>query len=166
MDGMTPIYVQIAEWLQNEILAERLVADGKVYSQYQLAELFNINPATAGKGLTLLLEEEIIYKKRGLGMFVTEQAKEMILQKRRSETLQQLARELVDEARRLALTDMELIALVQKMQRGVALIRCENIVKNTEVKRCSRVFHVILTSIKLLDLLDVMVRVNLRYSIF
>lgn len=115
---MTPIYVQIAEWLQNEILAERLVADGKVYSQYQLAELFNINPATAGKGLTLLLEEEIIYKKRGLGMFVTEQAKEMILQKRRSETLQQLARELVDEARRLALTDMELIALVQKMQRG------------------------------------------------
>ncbi|WP_201261875.1 GntR family transcriptional regulator [Metasolibacillus sp. FSL H7-0170] len=118
MDGMTPIYVQIAEWLQNEILAERLVADGKVYSQYQLAELFNINPATAGKGLTLLLEEEIIYKKRGLGMFVTEQAKEMILQKRRSETLQQLARELVDEARRLALTDMELIALVQKMQRG------------------------------------------------
>lgn len=118
---MTPIYVQIAEWLQNEILAERLVADGKVYSQYQLAELFNINPATAGKGLTLLLEEEIIYKKRGLGMFVTEQAKEMILQKRRSETLQQLARELVDEARRLALTDMELIALVQKMQRGSSL---------------------------------------------
>ncbi|WP_042470166.1 GntR family transcriptional regulator [Bacillus ndiopicus] len=118
IDGTTPIYVQIAEWLRNEILAERLVADSKVYSQYQLAELFNINPATAGKGLTLLLEEEILYKKRGLGMFVTAQAKEMILQKRRGETLQQLARELVVEARRLAVTDDELIELVQKMQRG------------------------------------------------
>ncbi|MEC1180796.1 GntR family transcriptional regulator [Metasolibacillus meyeri] len=118
MDGTTPIYVQVAEWLQNEILANRLVADGKVYSQYQLAELFNINPATAGKGLTLLLEGEILYKKRGLGMFVTAQAKEMILEKRRSETLQQLAQELVLEARRLAVADEELLALIQKMQRG------------------------------------------------
>ena len=41
-DRTTPIYMQIAEWLENEILAERLLADGKVYSQYQLAELFNI----------------------------------------------------------------------------------------------------------------------------
>lgn len=118
MDGTTPIYVQVAEWLQNEILADRLIADGKVYSQYQLAELFNINPATAGKGLTLLLEEEILYKKRGLGMFVTTQAKEMILEKRRNETLQKLAQELVLEARRLAVADEELLTLIHKIQRG------------------------------------------------
>lgn len=118
MDGTTPIYVQVAEWLQKEILADRLIADGKVYSQYQLAELFNINPATAGKGLTLLLEEEILYKKRGLGMFVTTQAKEMILEKRRNETLQKLAQELVLEARRLAVADEELLTLIHKIQRG------------------------------------------------
>lgn len=118
MDGTTPIYVQVAEWLQNEILAGRLIADGKVYSQYQLAELFNINPATAGKGLTLLLEEEILYKKRGLGMFVMTQAKEMILEKRRNETLQKLAHELVLEARRLAVADEELLTLIHKIQRG------------------------------------------------
>ena len=118
MDGTAPIYVQVAEWLQNEILADHLIADGKVYSQYQLAELFNINPATAGKGLTLLLEEEILYKKRGLGMFVTKQAKEMILEKRRNETLQKLAHELVLEARRLAVADEELLTLIHKIQRG------------------------------------------------
>ncbi|MCT6925758.1 GntR family transcriptional regulator [Metasolibacillus sp.] len=118
MDGTAPIYVQVAEWLQNEILADHLIADGKVYSQYQLAELFNINPATAGKGLTLLLEEEILYKKRGLGMFVTTQAKEMILEKRRNETLQKLAQELVLEARRLAVADEELLTLIHKIQRG------------------------------------------------
>lgn len=62
LDGTTPIYIQIAEWLQHEIIADRLQTDAKVYSQYQLAELFNINPATAGKGLTILLEEQLLYK--------------------------------------------------------------------------------------------------------
>lgn len=42
-----PIYMQVAEWIENEILADRLLPEGKVYSQYQLAEIFNINPATA-----------------------------------------------------------------------------------------------------------------------
>ena len=118
MNSTTPIYVQIADWIRNEILADRLLADGKVYSQYQLADMFNINPATAGKGLTILLDENILYKKRGLGMFVTTEAKEMILQTRRNETLQRLAHDIVIEARRLAVTDDELIALIQQIQRG------------------------------------------------
>lgn len=118
MNSTTPIYVQIADWIRNEILADRLLADGKVYSQYQLADMFNINPATAGKGLTILLDENILYKKRGLGMFVTADAKEMILQTRRNETLQKLAHDIVIEARRLAVTDDELIALIQQIQRG------------------------------------------------
>ena len=117
-NSTTPIYVQIADWIRNEILADRLLADGKVYSQYQLADMFNINPATAGKGLTILLDENILYKKRGLGMFVTAEAKEMILQTRRNETLQKLAQDIVVEARRLAVKDDELIALIQQIQRG------------------------------------------------
>lgn len=115
-NSQTPIYIQIAEWLENEILADRLVADGKVYSQYQLAEMFNINPATAGKGLTILLENDILYKKRGLGMFVVENAKEKVLATRRTYTLTQLAEEIVQEARRLAVSDEELIGLIQKIQ--------------------------------------------------
>lgn len=117
MDSTTPIYIQIAEWVENEILADRLVADGKVYSQYQLAELFNINPATAGKGLTILVENEILYKKRGLGMFVTANAKEHILATRRNNTLHKMAREIVLEAKRLSVSDVELLALIEKIQR-------------------------------------------------
>ena len=115
-NSQIPIYMQIAEWLENEILADRLVADGKVYSQYQLAELFNINPATAGKGLTILLENDILYKKRGLGMFVVEGAKSKILATRRTHTLTQLVEEIVQEARRLAVSDEELIDLIKKVQ--------------------------------------------------
>ena len=115
-NSQIPIYMQIAEWLENEILADRLVADGKVYSQYQLAEMFNINPATAGKGLTILLENDILYKKRGLGMFVVEGAKSKILATRRTHTLTQLVEEIVQEARRLAVSDEELIELIKKVQ--------------------------------------------------
>ncbi|QGG53042.1 GntR family transcriptional regulator [Lysinibacillus pakistanensis] len=116
LDSTTPIYIQIAEWLQHEIIANRLQADEKVYSQYQLAELFNINPATAGKGLTILLEEQLLYKKRGLGMFVSQDAKDRILSKRRNEILTKMAQEIVLEAQRLLVSDEELLALIQKTQ--------------------------------------------------
>lgn len=116
-NSTTPIYMQIAEWLENEILADRLAAHGKVYSQYQLAELFNINPATAGKGLTILVDNDILYKKRGLGMFVMDNAKDKILATRRSETLLQMARGLVLEAKRLAVEDEELVAMIQRVQK-------------------------------------------------
>ena len=113
----TPIYMQIAEWLENEIIADRLLPDGKVYSQYQLAEIFNINPATAGKGLTILVEKEILYKKRGLGMFVLADAKQRILATRRSETLTKMAKEIVQEAKRLAVSDEDLIELIKYIQK-------------------------------------------------
>ena len=115
-DSTIPIYIQIAEWIENEILADRIQEDGKVYSQYQLAELFNINPATAGKGLTILLDNGILYKKRGLGMFVQEGAKELILAKRRDEKLSKLAKEIVQEAKRLFVSNEELLDLIKKVQ--------------------------------------------------
>lgn len=113
----TPIYIQISEWLENEIIADRLLPDSKVYSQYQLAEIFNINPATAGKGLTILVEKEILYKKRGLGMFVVTDAKERILATRRSETLTKMAKEIVQEAKRLFVPDEDLVALIKHIQK-------------------------------------------------
>ena len=119
LDSTTPIYIQIAEWLQHEIVADRLQTDAKVYSQYQLAELFNINPATAGKGLTILLEEQLVYKKRGLGMFVSPDAKEKVLTKRRNETLTKMAQNLVIEAKRLLVSDEELLALIRRTQEGL-----------------------------------------------
>ena len=119
LDSTTPIYIQIAEWLQHEIVADRLQTDDKVYSQYQLAELFNVNPATAGKGLTILLEEQLLYKKRGLGMFVTADAKERILTKRRNETLTKMAQILVVEAKRLLVSDEELLELIRRTQEGL-----------------------------------------------
>ena len=116
VQSTTPIYMQLADWLEQEILADRLLPDGKVYSQYQLAEIFNVNPATAGKGLTILVEKELLYKKRGLGMFVVADAKQRIIATRKNETLIQLAKELVQEAKRLGVSDEDVMSLIQHIQ--------------------------------------------------
>lgn len=116
-DGSKPIYVQIAEWLENEILSDNVGADEKIYSQYQLAEMFNINPATAAKGLNILADEEIVYKKRGLGMFVTSDAKARILSKRKNLTLKQLVVDLVAEARHLQVAEEEIIEMIRAVNK-------------------------------------------------
>ncbi|KUO77348.1 MAG: GntR family transcriptional regulator [Desulfosporosinus sp. BRH_c37] len=116
-DSMKPLYVQIAEWLEGEILNENIREEERIYSQYQLAEMFTINPATAAKGLNLLADEAIVYKKRGLGMFVSPNAKQFILTKRRSLILGQMIKELVMEANRLDVSESELNRMIQQVRK-------------------------------------------------
>ncbi|AGA67891.1 putative transcriptional regulator [Desulfitobacterium dichloroeliminans LMG P-21439] len=118
-DSIKPIYVQIAEWLETEILSGQLAEDERVYSQYQLAEMFTINPATAAKGLNLLAEEEIVYKKRGLGMFVSTQAKEYILTKRKQQVLGQMIKDVVAEAQRLGVEEKELLQMMKQAREEI-----------------------------------------------
>lgn len=113
-DSDLPIYVQVAEWLENEILRGQFKPDDKMYSQYQLADVFTINPATAGKGLSILLDNDILYKKRGLGMFVTSNARTTILAKRKSEKLSILVKGIVDEAEHLEVPFEELIDMLKR----------------------------------------------------
>ncbi|GAE24971.1 transcriptional regulator [Halalkalibacter wakoensis JCM 9140] len=112
-DGSKPIYVQVSEWMETEILRGSFESDQKVYSQYQLADMFNINPATAAKGLNMLVNENILYKKRGLGLFVASNASEMILTRRKNENLANLVMDVVREAKHLHVTEQELIKMIQ-----------------------------------------------------
>jgi DNA-binding transcriptional regulator YhcF (GntR family) len=116
-DSSKPIYVQISEWVEAEILRGKIERDQKVYSQYQLADMFNINPATAAKGLTILVDQQILYKKRGLGMFVAKEAREIILNRRKSQTLKKLVTELVLEAENLDVSEEELIKMIKSVKR-------------------------------------------------
>lgn len=112
-EGTKPLYIQISQWLETEILSGNIKENEKIYSQYQLAEMFNINPATAAKGLNILADEKIVYKKRGLGMFVETNAKENILRKRKDRNLKPLIWELVMESERLDITEDELINMIK-----------------------------------------------------
>lgn len=77
------IYLQISEIIETDILRGILLEDEKVPSTNELTKQYTINPATAAKGISLLVAEGILYKKRGIGMFVSPGAREQILEKRR-----------------------------------------------------------------------------------
>lgn len=75
------IYIQISEMIENDILRDILCEEERVPSTNELAKLYAINPATAAKGINILVEAGIVYKKRGIGMFVAKGAKEVIQKK-------------------------------------------------------------------------------------
>ena len=72
------IYIQISEMIENDILRDVLLEDERVPSTNELAKLYAINPSTAAKGINILVDAGILYKKRGIGMFVSDGAKEVI----------------------------------------------------------------------------------------
>ncbi len=85
LDSNRPIYLQIKESIEEDILNGQLAPDGQIPSINQLVSFYNINPVTVLKGINLLVDEGTIYKKRGLGMYVSSDAPDK-LKKRFSQT--------------------------------------------------------------------------------
>lgn len=108
------IYLQISEMLENDILRDILLEEEKVPSTNDLARLYSINPATAAKGINLLVDAGILYKKRGIGMFVAAGAKEAIRSRRKEAFYDDYLRTLLNEAARLNINKDDLIAMILK----------------------------------------------------
>ena len=108
------IYIQISEKIENDILRDVLLEDERVPSTNELAKLYAINPATAAKGINILVDAGILYKKRGIGMFVSDGAKEVIRTKRKVQFYENYVSEIVNEAKTLGITKAELIAGIEK----------------------------------------------------
>ena len=108
------IYLQIGEMIETDILRGILLEEEQAPSTNELARRFTINPATAGKGLNLLIDQGILYKRRGIGMFVAPGARERILEKRRTAFLEGRLRELLAEAERLGITRDEIIRMIEE----------------------------------------------------
>ena len=98
-DDRSPIYVQIADAIKNAILSGELGADDQVMSTNQYAAYYRINPATAAKGFHQLVDEGVLYKKRGLGMFVSPSAHAALLAQRRERFFADVVDPMVDEAK-------------------------------------------------------------------
>lgn len=112
--SLKPIFIQVKEWIENEILDDRILPNEKVMSQNELAKFFNINPMTALKGISALEAKGILVKKRGIGMFVTENAKEIIYNSRIMVTLDEILDELIAEADILKLPADQVIQMVKE----------------------------------------------------
>lgn len=113
-DSLKPIYIQIAEWIEDEILKGNIQEEEQVLSKNQFASLYKINPATANKGINILVEEQILYKKRGIGMFVASGAKEKITLKRKESFFTEYIDKLLYEAEKLGITKNEIIGMLKK----------------------------------------------------
>ena len=107
------IYLQIAEMIETDILRDILLEEERVPSTNELAKLYAINPATAAKGVNILVAEGVLYKKRGIGMFVSAGAKEAILSRRKNEFYDNYVKKLLEEAASIGLGKEEVIQLIQ-----------------------------------------------------
>lgn len=107
------IYLQISEMIETDILRDILLEEERVPSTNELAKLYAINPATAAKGINLLVDSGILYKKRGIGMFVAAGAKEQILARRKEEFYDNYIKKLLQEAASIGLDKEQIIKMIQ-----------------------------------------------------
>ena len=101
--SQTPIFLQLSQGLEDEILSGVYREGEQIPSITELDASYKINPATALKGINLLVDAGIVYKKRGIGMFVSQGALQLLKEKRQDEFFQQYVLPMVQEAKRLSI---------------------------------------------------------------
>ncbi|KPK89808.1 hypothetical protein AMJ80_09240 [bacterium SM23_31] len=111
------IYLQIAESIEDDILQKNIEEEAQVPSTNQLAVMYRINPATAAKGINMLVNEGILYKKRGIGMFVSSGAVEKIRSKRRASFYDKYIVPLLDEAANLDISKDEITDMINEVRK-------------------------------------------------
>ena len=119
LNDQSLIYLQIAQLLEDDILRGVYREEEQVPSTNELARVYHINPATAAKGINLLVTDGILYKRRGIGMFVAPGAEDAVKAKRRAAFYQDFIKPLVREGKSLGVTGEELLAMTRRaMEEG------------------------------------------------
>lgn len=114
LDDHRPIYIQIKENIEDLIVSETIKAGEQIPSTNEFARYYKINPATAAKGVNELVMEEILYKRRGIGMFVAENAREILLEKRKEKFYKNYILPLKKEARTLNISKEQLKEMIDR----------------------------------------------------
>lgn len=114
MDDDRPIFLQIAEQIEGQIIDGSMPEETQVPSINALAAFHRINPATALKGINRLVDTGVLYKRRGIGMFVAEGARAALLAQRKDSFKAEYVRPLVAEAGRLAISGDALVDMIRE----------------------------------------------------
>ncbi len=112
IDEGKPLFLQIAESVEDSIIDGTLPEEGQAPSTNELAAFYRINPATAAKGVNMLVDKGVIHKRRGIGMFVSPGARELLLAERRTAFADRFVEPLLGEARKLGLGPDDLTRLI------------------------------------------------------
>ena len=117
-DDRSPIYRQIAEQIEDEVLSGTLDGDEQVMSTNKYATFHRINPATVNKAFQQLVDDGILYKRRGIGMFVSPQARETLRVRRRKSFFTDVVEPMVRQAAAIGIELPELIDRINELARG------------------------------------------------
>ncbi len=112
-DDRSPIYQQIADKIKDDVLSGALREDEQVMSTNQYAAYYRINPATAAKGFHQLIDEGILYKRRGIGMFVSPDARGRLLKQRRDRFFDEVVAPMVAEAHMLGIPVEDVVRRIE-----------------------------------------------------
>ena len=113
-DDERPIFLQIAENIEDAILSGAFPEETQIPSTTEISVTYKINPATALKGMNMLVYTGIIYKKRGVGMFVSEGAANRLMEKRKDQFYEAYVLKMLDEAKRLNVTKNDMIQMIER----------------------------------------------------
>lgn len=113
-DDEKPIFIQIAEGIEDAILTGAFSEESQIPSITEFSVNYKINPATALKGINILVEDQVVYKKRGVGMFVAAGAIKQLQRKRKDQFYGHYIEVLIQEAKRLGLSSTEIIEMVER----------------------------------------------------
>ncbi|TYS13332.1 GntR family transcriptional regulator [Rossellomorea vietnamensis] len=115
-DDNRPIFIQIKERIEDQIVNDQLQEHDQIPSTTQLVKFYKINHLTIAKGINLLVDAGIIYKKRGVGMFVAQGAKELLVEHRKEGFVDQYMLPLIQEAEKLGISENELVDLLKQLK--------------------------------------------------
>ena len=113
-NSLRPIYLQVADAIEDDILAGRLLEGEPVYSQLTLSRELGINPATAAKGINQLVSKGILEKQRGLSMRIAYGAKDRLFSERRDTEIWELVENLCIAAVKIGLSKDTVIGKVSE----------------------------------------------------
>jgi DNA-binding transcriptional regulator YhcF (GntR family) len=109
-----PLFQSIAEWLEDAILSGIFGEGSQVPSITEISVQYNINPATALKGVNMLVDSGLLYKKRGMGMFVADDARATLLNKRQRQFYEGYIQPMMQEAKRLQINMKDLHVMIER----------------------------------------------------
>lgn len=109
-----PIFVQVSEWLEDAILSNAFEEETQIPSITEISVMYRINPATALKGINMLVEKNVVYKKRGLGMFVKQGAVNQLMKERKENFYESYISALLEEAKKLDLKKQDVLEMIER----------------------------------------------------
>lgn len=113
LENEKPIFVQIAETFEDGILSGAFGEETQIPSTTEISVNYKINPATALKGINRLVDKGLVYKKRGVGMFVAEGAVETLRRERKEQFYDNFVLNIINEAKRLNISEKEIIRMIE-----------------------------------------------------